>query len=286
MKNMLDTRIYAALFFSLFFPIGEISGTTFPQAEDVKWHSFDFKTLLTWGPKPTNYSYTVEFSVVSKNRQRNPHCIRTMNTECDLTNLLTELKETYSAVVQSEALPGETSDQIEPPFTRSERFCPYKDTKIGKPDFKIVVSKDKRNITLYIQDPISAINKDGRFFNMRDIFTNDLKYRVSYGRAQSTGKRTEDTEGNTIQLDVDQGKSYCFNVRAYIPTRAHGNQFGDLSQTKCSPAGDVPFYKEYGIGAVVGIILLVLFLIAAAVALVVCYRRRSRTRNQGKDDCL
>ncbi|KAJ8376097.1 hypothetical protein SKAU_G00066770 [Synaphobranchus kaupii] len=287
MTNMLETRIYAAIIFTLFFLIGEMSGTTYPQAQDVKWDSLDFKTLLMWGPKPTNYSYTVEFSVVGKSQERNPHCIRTMHTECDLTSLLTELKETYSAVVQSEPLPGKTSDLVEFPFTRSERFSPYKDTKIGKPDFKIEVSKDKRNINLYIKDPVSAIYKDGRFLNMRDIFTNDLKYRVLYGKAQSTGKRQKDTESNQIELEVDKGKSYCFNVQAYIPSRVHGEELGLLSATKCSPAEDRPFYEEYGIGAIVGIILLLIAAIAIPiVVIVVCCKRKSRTRNEGKDDCL
>ncbi|KAJ8397564.1 hypothetical protein AAFF_G00438400 [Aldrovandia affinis] len=283
---MLETRIYAALCFSFFFLIGEVSGTTYPLAQDVKWSSIDFKTLLMWGPEPTNYSYTVEFSVVGKDRERNPHCIRTMSTECDLTSMLTKLNETYTAVVSSEPLPRETSDLSEFPFTRSEKFCPYEDTNIGKPEFKIEVSKDKRKITLYIKDPLSALYKDGRFLNMRDIFMGDLKYRVSYGKAQTSGKRTQDTDSNEIELDVDKGASYCFNVQAYIPSRLR-RQLGESSQSQCSPAEDRPFYEEYGIGVIAGVILVVITaLISAIVIPVVLCKRRHNTRNNGKDDCL
>lgn len=35
---------------------------SFPRAQNVTWVSFNFKTLLTWSPKPVNYSYTVEYS--------------------------------------------------------------------------------------------------------------------------------------------------------------------------------------------------------------------------------
>ncbi|XP_035269084.1 coagulation factor IIIa [Anguilla anguilla] len=286
MTNMLDTRIYASLFCSLFILIGKISGTTFPEAQDVKWHSFDFKTLLMWGPKPTNYSYTVEFSVVGENRKRNPHCIKTMNTECDLTSMLTELKKTYSAVVQSEPLPGKTSDLVEFPYAKSEHFCPYKDTEIGKPTFSIEVSKDKCKITLHIKDPISAIYKDGRFLNMRDIFMNDLKYRVSYSKAQSSGKRTKDTDSNQIELEVDKGESYCFNVQTYIPSRVQAKQLGEQSSTQCSPAEDRPIYIEYSIGVIVGLIFLVIVIIAAIVGIAVFCKRRSSSRNHGKDDGL
>lgn len=34
----------------------------FPKAQNVTWSSVNFKSILTWSPKPTNYSYTVEFS--------------------------------------------------------------------------------------------------------------------------------------------------------------------------------------------------------------------------------
>ncbi|KAG9351087.1 hypothetical protein JZ751_024977 [Albula glossodonta] len=166
-----------------------------------------------------------------------------MTTECDLTNSLDKIKDTYSAVVVSEPLPGMSSDLPELPYTKAERFCPYKDSTIGKPDFTIDVSKDKRKITLNITDPTSAIYADNKFLTMRDIFMSDLKYKVTYGKAQTSGKRFKDTETSQIVLDVDKGASYCFTVQAYIISRDPGKQLGESSQVKCSPAGDRPFYE-------------------------------------------
>jgi len=65
---------------------------------------------------------------VGKDKQRNPHCIKTTETDCDLTNEL-DIKGVYTAEVLSESLRGMTSDHVEPPFTRSKTFCPYNDSK-------------------------------------------------------------------------------------------------------------------------------------------------------------
>ncbi|KAM6977692.1 coagulation factor III, tissue factor a [Aplochiton taeniatus] len=207
---------------------------SFPKAQNVTWSSINFKTLLLWNPKPTDYSYTVEFSAIGQDRERNPHCIRTTETECDLSNSLTMLKDTYSADVLSEPPRGATSDH-EFPHTRSERFCPYNDTTIGRPDFKIDVSKDKRKITLYVTDPLTALFDKLRQLSIRDIFGDKLQYKVTYRRAKSTGKKVYISKSSEIELTgVDMGESYCFNVQAYLPTRPADKQLGELSHTQCS----------------------------------------------------
>lgn len=60
---------------------------------------------------------------------RNPHCIRSSLTQCDLSNSLTELRSSYMAEVLSEPPFGETSDLTEFPYSRSSRFCPYNDSR-------------------------------------------------------------------------------------------------------------------------------------------------------------
>ncbi|KAL4635106.1 tissue factor-like [Arapaima gigas] len=263
--------------------LGETSGD-FPKATNVTWSSLNFKTILMWRPEPTNYSYTVEFSITGKNRDRNPHCIKTTDTECDLTNMLTQLNETYTADVISEPKQGVTSDVVEFPHTRAAPFCPYKNSSIGQPDFNIQVNKDESKITLFIIDPVSAIYKDGRQLNMRDIFKNDLKYKVIYRKAGTTGKREKISDSSVLELDVDKGMSYCFNIQAYIPSRVTGTQLGELSTSQCSPAGDKPFYEEYSIGVISGAILAVLaILITALVLTVVCCRRCRKAADEGKE---
>lgn len=262
----------------------DLATGSYPKAQNVSWSSFNFKTLLMWDPEPTNYSYTVEFSVVGKDRERNPFCIRSMETECDLSNSLTDLKATYSADVLSEPPRGATSDIIEFPHTRSQRFCPYKDTQIGRPDFRFEVSKDQKKITLYVTDPQTALFKDNRPLTIRDVFGDDLEYKVTYRKAKSTGKKVKISQSSAIELtDVDRGESYCFNVQAFIPSRPD-KQLGELSHTQCSPDEDKSIFEEYGIGVIACGVLLILAVIAAIIVTVVCCRRRRRTANQsGKE---
>ncbi|KAJ8270326.1 hypothetical protein GJAV_G00113040 [Gymnothorax javanicus] len=283
----MENRTYIAIGLLLFsfFSAGKVTGDTdFPKAQDVMWSSYNFKTLLTWGPKPTDYSYTVEFYGVGKDRERNPHCIRTKNTDCDLTRMLKDLKETYYADVLSEPERGKTSDIVEFPHTRSERFCPYKDTLIGRPDFKIEVNKDKSKIVLFIKDPVSAIYEDGRLLNMRNIFGNDLKYRVTYRKAGSTGKKVLITDTSEMELDAEEGESYCFSVQAFIPSRSLGKQLGEMSRLQCSPKENKSIFEEYGLGVIAGGVLAVLVLLIMVFALiVVCCRRRKAAAGSDKE---
>lgn len=59
---------------------------------------------------------------------------------------------------------------------------------IGKPSFKLEVSEDGRTTRLYVADPLTALFRDGRQLNMRDVFADKLMYRVTYRRNKSTGK--------------------------------------------------------------------------------------------------
>lgn len=141
---------------------------SYPPAYNITWKSTNFKTILSWNPKPsTNYSYTVEFfrwvwkqvaqqtengaelecgqesGSRSQNcwrelfscfraagdKMRNPHCVRSSFTQCDLSGFLSELTATYTAEVLSEPPPGATSDLTEFPWSRSAPFCPYSESR-------------------------------------------------------------------------------------------------------------------------------------------------------------
>ncbi|MBN3296641.1 TF factor, partial [Amia calva] len=151
----------------------------YPTAQNVSWSSHNFKTLLTWSPEPTGYSYTVEYSVYlcyGLEMCINSFTKHSSTTECDLTMDLTELNQTYSADVVSEPKLGDPLDVEEYPYTKSERFCPYKDTTIGKPNFTFEVNESKNKITLHIQDPVSAIRgANNELLKMREIFKEELK---------------------------------------------------------------------------------------------------------------
>ncbi|KAM9416586.1 tissue factor-like [Salvelinus alpinus] len=275
-------RLCTVLFFA-----NCVSGN-YPKAQNVSWLSINFKTLLMWDPKPFNYSYTVEYSVIGQIREWNQHCIRTMSTECDLSNVLTDLKATYSADVLSEPLHRVNSDLTEFPHTSSEGFTPYQDTLIGRPEFKIEVSKDKRKITLYVEDPpIALFNEQNKLKTMRDVFADELQYKVTFGKATSTGKKTKMSASSEIELDrrdIEPGVSYCFKVQAYIPSRSTDKQLGELSQTQCSPGANKSFFEEFGIGVIAGFILLVITIIVVAIVVtVVCCRRTRKANTSGKE---
>ncbi|XP_041817603.1 coagulation factor IIIa [Chelmon rostratus] len=283
---MMTIRLPAALFIVfLFFSTHSVSGS-YPRAQNVTWKSTNFKTILTWEPKPSvDYSYTVEFSVVGGDKQRNHHCIRSSGTVCDLSSALTDLKAYYTADVLSEPPLGVPSDLIESPYTSSPRFCPYKDTDIGKPEFKLEVSEDKKKTTLYVTDPLTAIFKDGRQLNIRDIFSDQLQYKVTYRKNKSTGKKVYNSKTNVIELTgLDKGESYCFSVQAYIPSRSIDKQLGELSQTQCSNDDSKSIFEVYSVGVIAAAIFLILLLIGLIIAVtVVCCKRKKKALKSGRE---
>ncbi|XP_056439813.1 coagulation factor IIIa isoform X2 [Gadus chalcogrammus] len=257
----------------------------FPRAQNVTWISTNFKTLLTWGPKPSeNYSYTVQYSVVGENRENNPHCIQSRETMCDLSASLSRLKESYIAVVQSEPPRGVASDLVEPPYTRSQAFCPYQDTDIDRPDFTIVVGKDKRSVTLNVMDPLTALFDGNQQQSIRDVFGDELQYRVTYRRHSSTGKKEYTSAGSVVELKkLDRGESYCFEVQAYIPSRKPGKRLGAQSQTQCSE-GEKSFTDVYSVPVIAGGILLILVIVSVAIVVaVVCLKCRRKAQETAKE---
>ncbi|XP_034562447.1 tissue factor-like [Notolabrus celidotus] len=259
---------------------------SYPRAQNVTWTSTNFKTLLTWQPKPSDsYSYTVEFSVVGGDRQRKSHCIRSTGTDCDLSGSMDDLKACYTADVLSEPPLGVSSDIIEFPYSSSPRFCPYKDTDIGRPDFKLEVSEDKKTTTLYVTDPPTALFLDGRQLNIRDVFSDQLQYKVTYRKDKSSGKKVHISKDSPIKLtDLDRGENYCFSVQAYIPSRDINKQYGEMSIPQCSNDRDKSIFEVYSVGVIAAAIFLSLLLLGLIVAVtVVCCRRRKKALSSGKE---
>ncbi|KAM9827848.1 coagulation factor III, tissue factor a [Neosynchiropus ocellatus] len=259
---------------------------SYPKAQNVSWNSINFKTLLTWGPPPSGYSYTVEYYEVNKDKQRLPTCFQTTNTACDLSMSLTDPKTCYIAEVLSQQPLGTTSDLIEFPYTRSKPFCPYTDTDLGRPEVTVEVSEDRKKTTLYVSDPLSALFRGQQQLSLRDIFADELQYKVTYRRNKSTGKKVKVSTGNVIELtDLDKKESYCFNVQAYVPSRRDwAKQLGEMSQTHCTNAHDPPFTSVYSVGVIAAGFFLILMIIGITIALVViCCKRRRNAQKSGKE---
>ncbi|CAK6973272.1 coagulation factor IIIa [Scomber scombrus] len=271
--------------FILFFLFTNSALGSYPKAQNVTWKSTNFKTLLTWDPKPSaDYSYTVEYSSLGQNIQRPYNCIRSSATVCDLSSFLKDLKAYYTADVLSVPPLGESSDSIEV-FTSSPRFSPYKDTDIGRPDFTLEVSEDKKKTTLLVTDPITALSKDDQQQNIRDIFGDELEYKVTYRKNKSTGKKTYVSKSSVIEISgLDRGESYCFYVQAFIPSRSIDKQLGEKSHTQCSTNDQPSIFEMYSVGVIAAAILLILLVIVAIIAVTVfCCKRRNKAQKSGKE---
>ncbi|XP_077592002.1 coagulation factor III, tissue factor a [Stigmatopora nigra] len=276
---VMNKRTIAAVVLQVLVFLASNSVTGFyPSAQKVTWKSTNFKTFLTWEPLPTDYSYTVEFSLVSKDKQRNSNCIRISTTMCDLTGSLTDLNACYVADVLSEPPLGAASDIVEFPYTSSSSFCPFNDTDVGRPDFKLEVTNNKKKTTLYVTDPLTALFKEDHQLDIRDIFLKNLNYKVTYGRNKSSGKKVLISKNSIIELnDLDEGESYCFNVQAFIPTRSISKQLGELSQTQCSDGDKKSVFKVYSVAVIATVILVIMLLIITTIAIIVCCRRKKTT---------
>ncbi|NP_001088624.1 coagulation factor III (thromboplastin, tissue factor) S homeolog precursor [Xenopus laevis] len=208
--------------------------TSIGKAVNVRWSSINGKTIIEWEPKPINYTYTVEVAGEGANWKRK--CIHTTATECDVTDLLENVNDTYTARIISEV--QDTEDFTEEfPYTDSPPFVPYKQTIIGKPVIESYnFSKDITKLTVIVKDPLTPYRfSNGSFKSVRDIFNNDFEYTVFYRRASSTGKKQETSNSNEIVVNVDQGESYCFYVQATIPSRSQ-NRDSQVSEEKCTTA--------------------------------------------------
>uniref|UniRef100_A0A803JRF7 Tissue factor n=1 Tax=Xenopus tropicalis TaxID=8364 RepID=A0A803JRF7_XENTR len=165
-------------------------------------------------------------------------CIYTTATECDVTDLLENVKDKYTARIISEVQDAEDFTE-EAPYTDSPPFSPYQQTIIGKPVIDgYNFSKDHTKLTVIIKDPLTPYRfSNGNFKSIRDIFNNDLTYTVLYRRSSSTGKKQETSNSNEIVIKVDRGESYCFYVQATIPSRSQ-NRVSQVSDEKCTTASE------------------------------------------------
>ncbi|KAM4642833.1 tissue factor isoform 2-T2 [Discoglossus pictus] len=205
-----------------------------PTAVNVRWSSINFKTILEWEPKPTDYVYTVEVSTETSDWRRK--CVYITETECDITDEMMNVNETYQARVVSE-VPG-SDDLTEFPHTNSPPFIPYKETLIGSPTIESYNFNEQRTkLTFMVKDPLTPYRSNGGFLSIRDIFKSDLKYTLFYWKASSTGKKQAMSTSNTITIDVEKGESYCYSVRATVESRRLLRD-SDESAVECTEGGN------------------------------------------------
>ncbi|XP_075472564.1 tissue factor isoform X2 [Ascaphus truei] len=212
----------------------------FMTAVNIKWSSINFKTILEWQPVPTNHSYTVEVSGSGKKPDWKTKCLYTMSTECDVTDLLDNPKDTYHAKILS-TIPPNSDFWQHYPFSVSPPFVPYEETIIGKPGIgQYKLHKENDTLQVTIVDPLTPYRfPNNSLQSIRDIFKDDLRYTVYFWKASSTGKKSATTQSNEFVIRVDKGESYCFYVQATIMSRKL-NRESQQTETHCTTNGDLP----------------------------------------------
>ncbi|XP_062353820.1 LOW QUALITY PROTEIN: tissue factor [Cinclus cinclus] len=244
-----------------------------PTAVNITWSSINFKTILQWQPKPSGYFYTVEIHGQTSNVKRK--CILTSETECDVTDVLRNVKETYTAHILS-VMPAEMDNFEEPPFAVSEKFTPYSQTVIGKPEIKDY-SQGGSRLNVVFKDPLTPyVFPNGSFQSIQDIFQHDLEYKLYYWKDQSSGKKSVTTKSHNFEVSVDSGKNYCFYVQGIIPSRRE-NRNGQESMVLCTSAGR-SILDEYGteVFIILGVIAVAVITLAIVLPVVLCKRRKAK----------
>ncbi|XP_030257364.1 tissue factor-like [Sparus aurata] len=252
---------------------------TVPTAENVRWVSLDFKTILLWSAKEPDHKFTVWYSVDDENWQESPDCINVSELECDLTNDLQPFDRIYTADIRTDIMDYDyTTD--EPPHTYSSHFNPYKESNISAVKFT-VKSVDKTRVIVNITDPLTSIHIGQRQLSIRDIFLNDLQYKIIYYKAGSTGKKTITSNSSVAEVPkLDEGQGYCFMVAAFIPSRPQNTKLGAWSEQSCTH-GDPGIGTDLSLGAWVGAIFVLLTVLIIIITVTVLCCRRRQERNTG-----
>ncbi|XP_036938637.1 tissue factor-like isoform X1 [Acanthopagrus latus] len=252
---------------------------TVPTAENIRWVSLDFKTILMWTVKEPDHKFTVLYSVDDGDWQESHDCIQVSELECDLTHDLQPFDRLYSADIQTDTTDEDyTAD--EPPHAVSPHFNPYKESNISAVKFT-VRSVDKTRVIVNITDPLTSIHVGQRQLSIRDIFAHDLQYKVIYRKSESTGKKEITSNSSVAEVpNLDEGQRYCFMVAAFIPSRPQNTKWGAWSEESCTH-GDPGIGTDLSLGAWVGAIFVFLTVLIIIITVTVLCCRRRRERNTG-----
>ncbi|XP_075934778.1 tissue factor-like [Anarhichas minor] len=253
-----------------------------PKAENVRWVSLDFKTILVWTTNASDYKYTVSYHSEEPEWSQSPDCIRMSHSECDLTDHLRPLDRTYTVQIKTEPVTVDYDYDLEDfPHSPCPPFNPYRETNISAVNFTVEVVDESR-VIVNITDPLSGVHELGKQLSLRDVFKKDLKYKISYYKSGSTGKRDIISNSSTAEVSkLNAGQSYCFMVAAFIPSRPKSSQQGAWSIQWCIP-GDSNVLQELSLAAWVGavFILLTVLVIIVTVTVLCCKCCRQKNTSQ------
>ncbi|NXG48749.1 TF factor, partial [Psilopogon haemacephalus] len=244
-----------------------------PTAVNITWSSINFKTILQWQPKPSGYFYTVEIHGQTSNTRKK--CIQTTEMECDVTDAVRNVKETYTAHILS-VTSSRMDNFEEPPFAVSEKFTPYNQTVVGKPEIQNYTQKGSK-LNVVFQDPLTPYTfPNGSFLSVRDIFQHDLEYRLYYWKDQSSGKKAETSRSHTFEVSVDSTKNYCFYIQGNIPSRRE-NRNGQESLVLCTSVGRHTL-DEYRaeVFIIIAVVTIAVITLAIVLSVILCKHKKAK----------
>ncbi|XP_072290444.1 tissue factor-like, partial [Eucyclogobius newberryi] len=191
------------------------------------------------------------------------------------------LLRTFTADVQTEGSMNNDYDLEELPHTYSDPFNPYKHSELSAVAFSIQKVAE-RSVTLNISDPLTGIHGPTKQLSIRDVLKKDLKYKVSYYKAGSTGKRDLIVDSNMAQIpNLDPGQSYCFMVAAFVPGRSKSVQQGAWSPQTCTSGSSI--LEELDMRTVFQAVFIPLVLLIVLVTVLVIYCRFCRRKHKTPD---
>ncbi|XP_061317836.1 tissue factor [Pezoporus flaviventris] len=265
----------ALLLSALLWSLAAAGNPELPRAVNITWSSINFKTILQWQPKPSGYLYTVEIHGQTSDTRKK--CILTAETECDVTDLLRNVRETYTAHILSVASSG-MDNLEEPPFAVSEKFTPYSQTVLGKPEIQNYTQKGSK-LNVVFQDPLTPYTfPNGSFQSIRDIFQNDLEYKIYYWKDQSSGKKDAITKSHKFEERVDSSKNYCFYIQGIIPSRSEKRN-GQESMVLCTSIGR-NILDEYGAEFFIIIAVTVIAIITVVLSVILCKHKKAKAARE------
>ncbi|CAL8343328.1 unnamed protein product [Merluccius merluccius] len=144
---------------------------------------------------------------------------------------------------------------------------------------------DNGSVALHITDPLTSVYHDQRQLTIREVFKEDLMYKISYQQVGSTRKK-EAVRGTNMAVvgDLDTQQKYCFSVAAFIPSRDTRWELGAWSQQQCLQIHS-SVIQELSTEALIGgsLTLLVLLIIIIITSVLCCrhHRRQHMSSQQG-----
>ncbi|CAJ1087280.1 tissue factor-like [Xyrichtys novacula] len=253
------------------------------KAENVRWTSLDFKTMLTWTTKTPQLTYSVRYSWDFSDWEDHPECYQLSRSECDMTIELKALQRSFTADVLTDhenPTPGDYGTE-EFQHTESKPFNPYKESNISAVEFTVRAVNESA-VLLNITDILTNIHEGVKQLSIRDIFKKDLKYKINYYKSGSTRKKDHTADSSVAEVTkLDPGQSYCFMVAAYIPSRPKNTQYGAWSRQLCETThGNSQTSHELSSGVLAGIIVILLVALVIAITVIVVCCRKSQERNR------